>query len=122
MDIQVLFVTALITAVVSSCVSITVSTLVSEIRRRKNKSADVNEALRAVLRSELLQIFIIYVIDGQGTKPLPLIVRETADSIYKRYHDLGGNGTGTYLYDEICKLETTTEWHATTTLLSSSIQ
>lgn len=103
--------TAVLTATTSAVVSVVASSIVASVRRRAHKGEDIDEALRSVLRAELLQIFVFYCVgDEDGTRPIPLIVRETADSVYARYHSIGGNGTGAYLYDEICRHPTTADF------------
>ena len=103
--------TAVLTATTSAVVSVVASSVVTAIRKATHRGDDVDEALRSVLRAELLQIFIFYCVgDEDGTRPIPLIVRETADSVYQRYHRIGGNGTGTYIYEEICRHPTTADF------------
>ena len=52
----------------------------------------------ALLRAQLIDMHERYVESGD---PCPVSVKEQATSIYQPYHDLGGNGTGTRLYQEI---------------------
>lgn len=53
--------------------------------------------LRTLLRAELLEIHAKYVPLGR----IPVAVMDEAERVYLAYHRLGGNGTGTKLYEEL---------------------
>ena len=62
-------------------------------------AAYVGIDLKAIRRSaELIDYHRDYVVSGRAC---PVRVKEQATSVYAAYHDLGGNGTGTKLYQEI---------------------
>lgn len=64
--------------------------------RRRNRA--FNKGMTAILRQQLIELHRVWVIE-QGYAPVE--IKEQADDIYEAYHDLGGNGTGTKLHDEI---------------------
>ncbi|RBP98451.1 hypothetical protein CRD60_00880 [Bifidobacterium aemilianum] len=80
---------------------------VMQYRQRATKTtrakAQAMEAgMRAILKSELLAIHRVYV-QAPSPPPIPVEVMDQADQIYRAYHALGGNGTGTHLYEEIMR-------------------
>lgn len=56
------------------------------------------EGIKTSMRSELLSIHKEYV---QAGKPVPLDIKDHADTTYKVYSALGGNGVGTHCWNEI---------------------
>lgn len=68
--------------------------------RKRNKSHDkaMEQGMRALLRQQLIDYHAEYVAAGSAC---PVRVKEQATSVYNAYHSLGGNGTGTQLYQEI---------------------
>ena len=54
--------------------------------------------MREVMRRELYDMHTRYVVEG---RPMPYDEKERADSVYAVYRSLGGNGTGTHVYDEL---------------------
>lgn len=54
--------------------------------------------MRALLRQQLIDYHAEYVASGAAC---PVRIKEQATSVYNAYHSLGGNGTGTQLYQEI---------------------
>lgn len=68
--------------------------LVSFARREKALCSGI----RSLLRNELVKAHREFVILG---KPMTLVDREVVERNYSSYHGLGGNGTGTTLYEEL---------------------
>lgn len=75
--------------------------------RRRSKEHDAkreseHEALCMgmceLMRTQLYQMHTYYVVDGHS---MPYGEKERAESVYKTYHALGGNGTGTHVYEEL---------------------
>lgn len=68
--------------------------------RKRNKSHDdaMEQGMRALLKQQLINYHAEYVASGG---PCPYEIKEQAASVYSAYHALGGNGTGTQLYEEI---------------------
>lgn len=56
------------------------------------------KALRALLRSRLLDLHERFVVSGEGC---PDWAKRDAEQAYEAYHALGGNGVGTHYYEEI---------------------
>ena len=56
------------------------------------------EGMKILMRSELIRIHTDYV---QAGKPVPIDLKEQAEQSHDVYAGLGGNGTGTHLWQEI---------------------
>ena len=54
--------------------------------------------MSALLRQQLIEYHRDYVASGS---PCPVRIKEQATSVHDAYHALGGNGTGTQLWQEI---------------------
>ena len=76
--------------------------LLKSHRKEEARDQAMETGLRTLLRAELLEIHAKYVPLGH----IPVAVMEEADRVYKAYHSLGGNGTGTKIYEEIKALPT----------------
>lgn len=99
--------TIAMTALVSSVVGAVVSSLMAGTRlagqkiaerteEERAKDAAMQAAMRALLWREL-QIIHAKAIDDGG---MTVADRRHLESVYDAYHALGGNGTGTRLYEE----------------------
>ena len=73
--------------------------LLKSHRKEEARDRAMETGLRTLLRAELLEIHAKYVPLGY----IPVAVMEEADRVY---HSLGGNGTGTKIYEEIKALPT----------------
>lgn len=58
----------------------------------------MRNGMRVLLRQQLIDYHRDYVVSG---KPCPVRIKEQATSVHDAYHALGGNGTGTQLWQEI---------------------
>ena len=76
--------------------------LLKSHRKEAARDRAMETGLRTLLRAELLEIHAKYVPLGH----IPVAVMEEADRVYRAYHSLGGNGTGTKIYEEIKALPT----------------
>lgn len=76
--------------------------LLKSHRKEEARDRAMETGLRTLLRAELLEIHAKYVPLGYT----PVAVMEEADRVYRAYHSLGGNGTGTKIYEEIKALPT----------------
>lgn len=56
------------------------------------------QGMRVLMKSELIRIHTEYV---QAGKPVPLNIKDQANSVHEVYTGLGGNGVGTHLWQEI---------------------
>ena len=84
--------------------------MLSNRRVEKEKTAEENElfksALRALLRSELMRTHHHAMRDGHAST----LDKEIMERTYRSYHNLGGNGIATTLYDEMMALPTIDDW------------
>lgn len=65
----------------------------------RERADAMERGMRSMLRQELIDIHKTYVVDQHRC---PVLIKEHAEQVYRAYHDLGGNGTGTHLFEEIC--------------------
>ena len=68
-------------------------------KKIKNQSA-VQDGVRALLRDRIIQAHNHYAEKGY----IPVYGMENVLAMYNAYHALGGNGTGTELYERVKKL------------------
>lgn len=66
--------------------------------RRDAEHAALMAGMRELMRSQLYELHRSYVVEG---RPMPYDEKERADSVYRVYHALGGNGTGTHVHEEL---------------------
>lgn len=74
-----------------------------EEARGKAKSAHdkaMEDGMRVLLRQQLIDYHRQYVASG---KPCPVRIKEQATSVHDAYAAIGGNGTGTQLWNEIMR-------------------
>lgn len=82
-----------------------------EAKKDKDKDCAIQEmsalkgGLCALLKVNLIEYHDKYLNKGE----IPHYARENFDEMYKAYHALGGNGTGTIMYNEVCKLKSKSE-------------
>lgn len=76
--------------------------LLKSHRKEEARDRAMETGLRTLLRAELLEIHAKYVMLGY----IQVAVMDEADRVYRAYHSLGGNGTGTKIYEEIKALPT----------------
>lgn len=92
--------TTIITATTSALISAIVGALVASVKGRARKETDkvaaLNSGMRALLWRELETFHAQAMADGG----LDVEARRHLEDVYKSYHDLGGNGTGTRLYED----------------------
>ena len=78
-----------------------------KMNRERERNADAKflaehklllDGMRALMKSELFRLHAEYV---QAGKPVPLDVKEQANSVHVVYAGLGGNGVGTHLWQEL---------------------
>lgn len=65
---------------------------------RTTRDQAIEKGVRALLRQQLIDYHREYVAIG---KPCPVRIKEQATAVHEAYADLGGNGTGTQLWQEI---------------------
>ncbi len=93
-----------LTAVISSLASALVATLISlsksKIKQEKESLDALNAGMRALLWRELNDIYKEAITDNGLTTD----ARHHLENVYLAYHRIGGNGTGTRLFDEAMKM------------------
>lgn len=66
--------------------------------RREAEHRAYSEGLRVLLKERLYDMHETYVVRAA---PMPYEAKERLESVYGAYHALGGNGTGTHVYEEL---------------------
>lgn len=94
------FVTAIISSLASALVASVVASSKSRIKKEKQTMDALNAGMRALLWRELNEIHKEAVFSN-GLTPDE---RHNLETIYDAYHTIGGNGTGTRIYEEAMKL------------------
>lgn len=69
-------------------------------RRRREHDEAMEMGMIALLRQQLIDYHREYVVSGG---PCPVRIKEQTTDVYNAYHALGGNGTGTQLWEEIMR-------------------
>lgn len=72
--------------------------LKAEKEKRKKRDEAMEMGVRALLRQKMIDYHREYVVSGG---PCPVRIKEQATLIHDAYVALGGNGTGTQLWQEI---------------------
>jgi hypothetical protein len=90
----------IITTIVSIALTSLSSYLVWYLQHQRKHKDCVQVALRQLLRSELRQRYNVYT-ERQSVTPEEL---DDVTDLYETYHGLGGNGTGTHMYEIIKNL------------------
>lgn len=75
--------------------------LAGKVKHISVRDKAIEEGLRCILRGEITRAYQRHIIDG---RPMTLECRRQLDEFWHAYHDLGGNGTGKSMYDELCEL------------------
>lgn len=76
--------------------------LMSVIKKDKQEKKALRQGMRAILRDRIIQAYNHYLDKGY----CPIYARENITNMYKAYHDLGGNGTITELYNKLMDMPT----------------
>lgn len=91
--------------IVTSVMSTVAVGILAWLARSMRALVATNEAqkdgIRSILRNELVRLHR-ELVEGQGWCTLE--DKEYAERTYQAYHELGGNGTGTVLYEDIMAL------------------
>lgn len=91
--------TAVISAVVSSLVAMLKAGGKKAIERTEAEKA-LDEAMRAGMRALLWRELQVIHGHATGQGGMSVSERRHLESVYQAYHGLGGNGTGTRLYND----------------------
>lgn len=75
-----------------------ITAAVTTRRHASEREEAMEQGMRTLLRQQLIDYHKHYVVDG---RPCPVRIKEQATAVHDAYHKLGGNGTGTQLWEEI---------------------
>ncbi|WP_416516964.1 hypothetical protein [Bifidobacterium asteroides] len=76
--------------------------LLKSHRKEEARDQAMETGLRTLLRAELLEIHTRHVVHHE---PISVSIQDEADRVYRAYHSLGGNGTGTMMHQQIMRLD-----------------
>lgn len=93
---------ALFNPIYGAIASLTVGFLIGRMKKVKAENEAINNALGALLRNAMFKIYEKY----RDQDEVPVQVQEEMSSLYKPYHELGFNNTGTKIHDEIMAKKT----------------
>lgn len=91
-----------ISPIYGGIVTLILATIVTQFKKIKDNSKAEHDALGALLRSDMFVIYETYRDDNE----VPLRYQEEMESLYRAYHGLGFNNTGTKIHDEIMAKKT----------------
>lgn len=91
----------MIDSIMADCIyailCVAVGYLWNKLKYYDNKQKNTDEGLKALLKDRLISIYT----DAKKQKYITFDQMDRADMIYKAYHGLGGNGTGTAIIEEL---------------------
>lgn len=109
--IEPVIVPTAISATISGCVAAIVSALVAVIKTQGRKARERDEqaeaescAIRAAMRALLWREIKTFHESATEKGGLSIEQRRHLEDVYQAYHALGGNGTGTRLYDDAMRM------------------
>ena len=73
----------------------------NKLKKRLKEQSEIKEGLVAILHDRLFQSGMYFVSKGEIT----VTELNNIEGIYKAYHNLGGNGTGTEVYERVKDLK-----------------
>lgn len=71
----------------------------SKYKQAKNENNAIEKGLRSLLKLEIIQIYNGY----KDECDVPADINSLMAELYENYHNLGGNGTGTRMFEIINK-------------------
>jgi len=72
-----------------------------KLAKRYKEQEDIREGLVAILHDRLCQSCLYFI----GKEEINLTELKNIERMYEAYHNLGGNGTGTELYERVKELK-----------------
>lgn len=90
--------------VVTTLLAAVIGYLSAKVRAMSRTDRAMHAGMKAIMRRELKIIYEKHVV---RERPIGVDEKDEATEIYTAYHDLGGNGTGTKLYEAIMELPIT---------------
>ncbi len=91
---------SVISCAVASVVGGAVTYAVTRLKNGVKREKALGEGVRSLLRSQLIEYHDKYMERGY----CPIYVKESVRRSYEAYHDLGGNGVITKLYEDVMAL------------------
>lgn len=82
----------------TSALGAAVGVLAARARRGRDEDEAMRRGMTALLRAQLIDMHRRYVVEGE---PCSVDEHDQCEEVYAAYHALGGNGTGTHLYEEV---------------------
>lgn len=76
--------------------------LTGKVQRITARDKAMEQGMCVLLRGEITRAYQRHIIDG---KPMTVECRRQIDEIWTAYHDLGGNGMGKSMYEELCEIK-----------------
>lgn len=80
--------------------SVSVKRLYGRVRKEFEEQRMLKDGLKAILRNDIIQEYNHYIDKGW----CPIYGLENVESMYKQYHNLGGDGAVTNLVEQIRRL------------------
>lgn len=77
-------------------------TEIEKLKVERHDYESVKDGMLSLLRAELIRSGEKYI----EQKWIPIYAKDAYENLYKAYHNLGGNGTMTQLYENVMKLPT----------------
>lgn len=94
----------MVESIIANCVyaflCMAVGYLWNKLKYYDSKQQNTDAGLRALLKDRLISIYI----EAKEQKHISFGQMDRANMIYKAYHGLGGNGTGTAIIEELREL------------------
>lgn len=76
--------------------------LTGKVQRITARDKAMEQGMCVLLRGEITRAYQRHIIDQ---KPMTVECRRQIDEIWTAYHDLGGNGMGKSMYEELCEIK-----------------
>ncbi len=96
--------TIVITAIISCCVSFflggILTFIITKVKGVFKREKALGDGVQVLLRNQLIEYHDKYTDKGY----CPIYAKESARKSYEAYHELGGNGVITKLYNDIMQL------------------
>lgn len=92
--------TTVLTAILSTSVGVVVTTVVARAKVGGKRYKAVQDGLRSLCRAEIIRQHEKYTERGY----CPIYAKDAVRKTYEAYHELGGNGVITDLYNDIIAL------------------
>lgn len=89
--------TTIITYILTTLIGMLLGFLVKSLTKKSKKEKAKDEALLALLRHEIVNVYVAH----KDTKALPYFLKESVLIIYEVYHALGGNSFVEQLINEM---------------------